>query len=160
MKLIICGAGQYGLVAEEIAREMKSFSRIEFLDDTSELAVGEFSDIENIEYDRAVVAIGDPETRRKLLERIPSGKIATLIHPKAAVMPSAKLGAGSVIEVGAIICSDAEVGKGCIVMANAVVGHNAKVGDYCQLKYNCSVSERCTVPNGTKIDCNAVYTER
>ncbi len=160
MKLIICGAGQYGLVARELAEEMKQFSLIEFLDDTSELAVGALSDIEKIEYDKAFVAIGNPEVRSKLLAQIPSHKIATLFHLKATVMPSAIIGEGSIVEAGAVICSYAEIGKGCIVMANAVVGHDAKIGNCCQLKYNCTVPERCVVPDKTKIDCNIVYSER
>ncbi len=157
---MICGAGQYGLVTKEIAEEMKQFSSIEFLDDTSELAVGALSDIDKIEYDKAVVAIGNPEVRSRLLAQIPSNKIATLIHSKATVVPSAKIGEGSIIEAGTVICSHAEIGKGCIVMANAVVGHDAKVGDCCQLKYNCTVPERCVVPDGTKIDCNVMHRDK
>ncbi len=160
MKLIICGAGQYGLAAREIAEEMKQFSLIEFLDDASELAVGALSDIDKIEYDKAFVAIGNSEVRSKLLAQIPSHKIATLLHPKATVMPSAVIGEGSIIEAGAVICSHAEIGQGCIVMANAVVGHDAKIGRCCQLKYNCTVPERCVVPDRTKVDCNVMYHDK
>ncbi len=160
MKLMICGAGQYGFVAKEIAGEMKQFSSIEFLDDTSELAVGCLSDIGNIEYDYAIVAIGNPKVRDGLLSQIPNNKIATLIHSKATIMPSAMIGKGSIIEAGSVISSNAEIGKGCIIMANAAVGHDAKVGDCCQLKYNSTVPERCVVPDQTKVDCNVVYRDR
>ncbi len=130
------------------------------MDDTSEFAVGVLSDIDKIEYDKAFVAIGNPEVRGKLLALLQSNKIASLVHPKAVVMPSAKIGEGSIIEAGAVLCSNAEIGIGCIVMANAVVGHDAKVGDCCQLKYNCTIPERCIVPEKTKIDCNIVFGER
>ncbi len=147
------------MVAKEIAEKTEQFSQIEFLDDTSEFAVGTLSNIDKIEYDKAFVAIGNPKVRSGLLAQIPNNKIATLIHPKATVMPSAKIGEGSIIEAGAVVCSNAEIGKGCIVMANAVVGHDAKVGDCCQLKYNCTIPERCIVPEKTKIDCNIVFSE-
>ncbi len=160
MKLIICGAGQYGLAAKEIAEEMKIFSCIEFLDDSSDLAVARLSDLDKIEYDYAAVAIGNPKIRKELLSKIPSNKIAKLIHPKATVMISAHIGEGSIIEAGAVLSSNITIGKGCIIMANAVVGHDANIGDCCQLKYNCTVSERCVVPSGTKIDCNAIFSER
>lgn len=159
-KLLILGAGQFGLVAKEIAEEMNIFSHINFLDDTSELAIGKFADIDKIEYDYAIVAIGNPEVRSSLLEKLPNNKTTTLVHSKATVMPSAKVGNGSIIEAGAVICSNADVGKGCIVMANAVVGHNASVGECSQLKYNCTIPENCVVPVLTKVDCNVVWQDK
>lgn len=154
-RLLILGAGQYGLVAKEVAEAMGCFTQIDFLDDHSEVAIGKLNDIENIEYDAAFVAIGNPAVRSQYLDRIK--KAATLIHPKACVSPSAKIGDGCIVEAGAVICSDAKVGKSTIVMANAVVGHNATVGDYCQLKYNCTIPENCVVSDKTKVDCNVVF---
>lgn len=154
-KLVILGAGGYGQVAKDVARAMGCFDRIEFLDDHSELAVGHINEIESITYDAAFVAIGDPKVRSKLCQTTKG--LTTLIHPRAVVMPSARIGCGSIVEAGAVICSNAVVGSGCIVMANAVVGHDAVVGDYCQLKYGCAVSERARVPEHTKIDCNTSF---
>lgn len=154
-RLLILGAGQYGLVAKEVAEAMGCFVQIDFLDDHSENAIGKLKDIENIEYDAAFVAIGNPAVRAQYLDQIE--KAATLIHPRAFISSSAKIGEGCIIEAGAAICSDAEIGKGTIVMANAVVGHNAIVGDCCQLKYNCTIAENCVVPDKTKVDCNVIY---
>lgn len=156
-RLLILGAGQYGLVAKEVAEAMECFSSIDFLDDHSEIAIGKLNDIENIEYDAAFVAIGNPAVRAQYLDRI--GKAATLIHPKACVSPSAKIGEGCIVEAGAVICSDAKIGKGTIIMANAVVGHNATIGECCQLKYNCTIPENCVVPDKTKVDCNVVFRD-
>ncbi len=38
--LLIIGAGQYGMVAKEIAESMGCFDRIDFVDDVSDTAVG------------------------------------------------------------------------------------------------------------------------
>ncbi len=154
-RLLILGAGQYGLVAKEVAQAIGGYDSIEFLDDCNENAIGKLADVENIQYDVAFVAIGNPAVRKALLERI--ARPVTLIHPKATVSSSAKIGEGCIVEAGAVICAGAEVGKGTLVMANAVVGHNATVGEFCQLKYNCSVPERAEVPNATKIECNVVF---
>ena len=154
-RLLILGAGQYGLVAKEVAEAMNCFSQIDFLDDHSEVAIGKLNDIENIEYDAAFVAIGNPAVRSQYLDRIE--KTATLIHPRACVSLSAKIGEGCIVEAGAVICSDAKVGKGTIVMANAVVGHNATVGDYCQLKYNCTIPEMANVTSSQIVACNSVW---
>lgn len=156
-RLLILGAGQYGLVAKEVAEAMGCFTQIDFLDDHNDVAIGKLNDIENMEYDAAFVAIGNPAVRLQYLDRIK--RAATLIHPRAFVSPSAKISEGCIVEAGAVICSDAMVGKGTIVMANAVVGHNATVGECCQLKYNCTIPENCVVPDKTKIDCNVVYRD-
>lgn len=154
-RLLILGAGQYGLVAKEVAEAMSCFDKIEFLDDHSEIAIGKLNDIDNITYDAAFVAIGNPSIRLQYLDRIK--KTATLIHPNAFVSPSASIGEGCIIEAGAVISADAKIGKGTIVMANAVVGHNATVGNYCQLKYNCTILENCVVPDKSKVDCSTFY---
>ena len=154
-KLLILGAGQYGLVAKEVAEVMGCFTQIDFLDDHSEIAIGKLNDIDNIEYDVDFVAIGNPAIRSQYLDRIK--KAATLIHPRACVSLSAKIGKGCIVEAGAVICADAKVGKGTIVMANAVVGHNATVGDYCQLKYNCTIPEMASVTSSQIVACNSVW---
>lgn len=157
-RLLILGAGQYGFVAKEVAEATGCFAQMNFLDDYSDIAIGKLNDIEDIEYDAVFVAIGNPAVRSQYLERI--DKAATLIHPRAFVSPSAKIGEGCMVEAGAVICADVKLGKGTIVMANAVIGHNATVGEYCQLKYNCTIPENCVVPDMTKVDCNVVYKDK
>lgn len=38
--LLILGAGQYGMVAKEVAESMNCFDKIDFLDDKNPIAVG------------------------------------------------------------------------------------------------------------------------
>lgn len=158
-RLLILGAGQYGTVAKETAEAMGIFDEINFLDDSSENAVGKIEDIEKLDYSAAFVAIGNPDVRERLSVLIGDRKLATLIHPKALVMPSAVIGAGSIVEAGAIVCSNVTIGRATIVMSNAVVGHDAKVGNYCQLKYSSSIGERTKIPDKTKVECNVVWSE-
>ncbi len=149
--LLILGAGQYGLAARDIASATGQFSKIDFLDDVSTLAVGKLSDIEHIDYDEAFVAIGNPVLRKAWFSKIKCH--ATLIHPAAVVMQTAEIGEGAIIEPFAVVSTNAKIGSGTIIMSGAVVGHDASVGDFCQLKYNSVVPERATVPDGTKLDC-------
>lgn len=150
-RLLILGAGQYGFVAREVAEAMGCFSSIDFFDDHSEVAIGKLDDIKKIEYETAFVAIGNPTVRAQWLQKI--DQLATLVHPKTMICPSAVIGEGCIVEAGAVVATDANIGKGAIVMANAVVG------DCCQLKYNCTVPENCVVPDQTKVDCNVVYRD-
>lgn len=63
--LLIIGAGPLGAIAKEIAEEMGTFQKIDFLDDDSDLAIGKFSDIERFagEYRFGVVALEQWELR-------------------------------------------------------------------------------------------------
>ncbi len=156
-RLLILGAGQYGMVAREIAETMGYFDEISFLDDNSSYAVGKLDEINHFEYEYAFVAIGNSQVREYWLDKIPEAKRVTLVHPQAVVMKTANIGKGSIIEAGAVVSYNASIGKGTIVMANSVVGHDAIVADYCQLKYGCIIPERCTVQGYIKVDCNEVY---
>ncbi len=158
--LLILGAGQYGQVAKAVARAQGGFSRIDFLDDAAESALGKLDELESFEHDFVFVAMGNPAVRQQWVERIEQAHqftLATLIHPRAVVEPSAVIGQGSIIEAGAVVSCNSCVGTSCIIMANAVIGHDAVVGSFCQLKYNSSVTERSQVPSGFKLACNSVF---
>ena len=154
-RLLILGAGQYGYVAKETAEAMCIYESIEFLDDCSEKAIGKLSDIDQVEYDEAFIAIGNPQVREEWMPRVK--KLATLIHPKSILSPSAVIGNGCIIEAGAVIMTDVRIGDCCIIMANSVVGHNAKVGNYCKLKYNCTIAENSVVPDKSNVLFNEVF---
>lgn len=158
-KLLIIGAGQYGLVAREIALDMGRFSEISFLDDSypsqNPAVIGTSRDLEKFaaQYRFGFVAIGNPEVRRRLVESLVSCGVtpATLIHPTAYVSPSAKLEPGCCVEPLAVVQTDAALGTATFVASGAVVRHNAVVGEYCHVDCNAVVNSTANVPAGTHI---------
>ncbi len=72
MNLLIVGAGQYGMVAKEIAESMRCFDRTDFVDDNSPTAIGKIVDIEKLfhDYDSAAVAIGNSDLRLSLINTL------------------------------------------------------------------------------------------
>lgn len=157
--LIILGAGQYGFVAKETAEAMGDYSNIAFLDDDNPIAIGKLIECTTLEYDEAFVAIGNPDVRCKYVSLIEESQhsLATLIHPRSIVAPSATVNVGSIVEAGAVVCTNSKIGKACIVMANAVIGHEASIGSFCQIKYNSSIHERGIVPDKSIVPCNSVW---
>ena len=153
-RLLILGAGQYGMVAKEIAEATGLYDRIAFLDDNSSAAIGRLSDFDKYtnDYDSAVVAIGDAEKRLKLIEQLIGAgyDVPVLIHPRAYVAPSAEIGRGSFIEPMAVLHTDVNVGVGCIISAGAIINHNAEVGDGCHLNCGSIVGARAYIPSCTK----------
>lgn len=136
--LLILGAGQYGMVAKEIAESMQFFEKIDFLDDNNRLAIGKLENYEAYvkEYSYAVVAIGNAEVRLSYLQRLETAEylLATLVSPHAYVAPSARIAKGAIVEPMAVINSNAFVATGVIICAGAIVNHNATVDEGCLLQ--------------------------
>lgn len=167
-KLLIIGAGIYGLVAKEIAESMGCFERIAFADDHAEQStdgtpvIGTTWDLPALsnEYTHVVVAIGNPEVRQKLLNRIAEEtrlQVANLISPCAYVSPSAQLGKGCIIEPMAVVHANCVLGSGCFICAGAVVNHASICGECVQVDCNATVAGRTVIARGAKIPAGTVF---
>ena len=158
--LLIIGAGQYGVLAKEMAESMGAFEKVGFVDDNLP-ALGKIKDLSALkkDYDSVIVAIGKNELRLNLLEVAKSlgYTLATLVHPRAYVSPSAMVGEGSIVEPNATIQTSANIGVGCIVSAGAVVNHNAVIESGCHIDCNATVGARKVVPLKTKVEIGQVF---
>lgn len=161
--LLILGAGQYGMVAREIAEAMQCFDTISFLDDNNPIAIGKLNDYEQFicEYSCATVAIGNAEIRLFYLEKLEQCgyEITTLIHPRAYVSPSAFIRKGVIVEPMAVINTESVIGDGCIISAGTIINHNAQIGDGCHLNCGSIVRARATVEVQTYVDCGQIIGE-
>lgn len=173
--LLIIGAGQYGLVALEIAQAMGHFGEIAFLDDSfvdrhpeqsegsSHVVIGSTRDIEKFagRFHYGFVAIGNPHVRRNLTEALCSCGLtpATLIHPTAYVSPSAQLQNGCCIEPLAAVQTGVALGTATFVASGAVIRHNATVGNFCHVDCSAVVQTGAIVPEYTKVPCNSVFNK-
>lgn len=166
--LLIVGAGAYGIVASEIAREMGCFDKVDFVDDelqstpTNVNIVGTVKDIDelNEQYSYIIVALDDSEKRIMLLNKIEeetSYRIATLISPKAHIAASAQIMNGCIIEPMAMVHSLSVISAGCIISAGAVVSYASMCCDGVLVGCNATVTNSTLVPAGTKIKCGEVY---
>jgi UDP-3-O-[3-hydroxymyristoyl] glucosamine N-acyltransferase len=82
--------------------------------------------------------------------RLAYAQVGLLFYPQPALEPgidssarvhvSAKIGAGSRIEAGAVIGRGVEIGKGCLISYNAVIGDGVQIGDDCKIGANSVVS--------------------
>ncbi len=166
--LLIVGAGTYSLVAKEIAESMRCFDKIKFVDDQAKVApdgsavVGKIADMKHLSSDfpNVVVAIGNPEIRLRLLQKLESEatmQIATLVSPLAYVSSSAEIGKGCIIEPMAVVHTGCVLGKGCLISAGAVVNHVSTLGDGTHIDCNATVAGYMNVPSKTKVMCGTVF---
>lgn len=167
-KLLIVGAGMYGLIAKEIAESMGCFDQIDFVDDQATETpngipvIGTSKELASLscQYQNAIVAIGNPTIRLSMIQRIEEEtlmRVATLISPQAYVSPSSQIGSGSIIEPMAVIHTGCVLGIGCLVSAGGVVNHASLCGDGVHVDCNATVAGYSRVPNGTKVASGTVY---
>ena len=70
---------------------------------------------------------------------LPADRFETVIHPRATIAASARVGAGSVVLAGSVICPDAVVGAHVIILQNTSVNHHTRVGDFATLSAGVTV---------------------
>ena len=158
--LLILGAGGYGHVVREIAEDSGIFDKIDFLDDSSPLAIGKFGDAEKFlkGYPNAVVALGNAELRLGYIEKLRAAgfQIPAIISPRAYVSKSAKIGNGTIVEPFSAVNANSEVGIGVLLRCGSVIDHNAKVGDFCYIDCGVVVKANNSVGFKIKIAANSV----
>lgn len=69
----------------------------------------------------------------------PQAKPTAGIHEAAHVSPSASLGEGCQVDVGAVISDHAEIGVGCRIGANSYIGKGVVLGDGCEVGPNVTI---------------------
>jgi UDP-3-O-[3-hydroxymyristoyl] glucosamine N-acyltransferase len=158
--LLIFGAGGHGRVVKEAAEALEIFSKIDFLDDNSELAIGKFEEYEKFvdKYRYAFVALGNPELRSMWSEKLSTDfYIPAIIHPTAYVSPSAQLGTGCFIGAKAVINTKTVIKNGCIVGIGALIDHDSVVEEYSYINAGVIVKAGSKVNSFTEIDEGKVY---
>lgn len=162
--LLIVGAGQYGLLVQELARTLQAFEKIDFLDDNKEIAVGKLDEYKKFveEYSFAFPAIGNAELRMKWIDTLEEAGfcVPVLVSPSAYVSCSAQLHKGTVVEPMAVVQSDTIIGRACIISANATVNHNSICEDGCHIDCGAVVGSNSAVPRGTKVKYGEVFEKK
>ncbi len=103
--------------------------------------------------------IGFGGTNRKLcieaLSKYPHFQAFSIIHPSAAIAPSAKIGRGCVIMPHATISTNAVVGDHCVVNYNASVGHDSVLAGNNFIQPGARISGNCQIGEGSLIGSNS-----
>lgn len=141
VELWIAGAGGVGREALDVAIAAGRLVA-GFLDDAT--AGGTVRDLPVRAMDDApddavfLVAIGDPEARIRVADRLISGTgrssvAPALVHPRAIVGPLTTVGAG------------------CLVSGGAHISSSVALGDHVQAHYNATVGHDCVLEEGATV---------
>ena len=140
---------------------MGNFEKIDFLDDKNDIAIGKISGYEKHfnSYSYAVVAIGNPDLRLRLISKLEETgyAIPVLVHPTTYISPDAQITDGSIIEPMAVAHTGCVISKACIISAGAVINHGAVCSEGCHIDCNATVMGNVVVLPKTHLLCGEVF---
>jgi sugar O-acyltransferase (sialic acid O-acetyltransferase NeuD family) len=173
VKLCIVGAGGFARETLLIAKALYDLEdvyyrqKIVFLvkdEDWSEELIMNVPQIKESDFDPekydAVVAIGDPVLRKKIVEKLPvHTKFTNLIHPKADVSEFVTLGKGIIIASGVIITCNVSIGKHAQLNLNSTIGHDCIIDDYFTASPSVSISGSCIIKEQVYLGTGSLLRE-
>lgn len=158
MKLGIFGYGGHAReVATQIKKDVFFFVDDEFTNENT-LPISKFSPDEY----QLIVAVADPEERRKIIERLPKEtRYFTFIHPTAQIMSDdVEIGEGSFIGANSILTLNIKIGKHAILNRGNQIGHDTKIGDFFSAMPGSIVSGNVEVGDLVYLGSNATIKEK
>tara|TARA_R110000822_G_scaffold158970_8_gene298500 strand:- start:66 stop:647 length:582 start_codon:yes stop_codon:yes gene_type:complete len=111
----------------------------------------------------AVIAIGDPNQRRRIAESMPKEtKWATLIHQSVHILdPSTvTIMQGSIICAGTIITTNVVIGQHSQLNLLTTIGHDCRLGDYFTTAPAANISGNVTTGKNVYIGTNASIRQK
>ena len=165
-KLLILGAGGYGKTIADVAAQLGCYEQIAFLDDASadSRVLGRCTDYLQFADGSTEMypAFGNNSIRMQWLDRIRQDRIPvpTLVHPRAYVSPTAKLGTGTMVLPMAVVNTGVTAEDGCIINIGALIDHDSVIGKGTHLAPGAIVKAENRIPSGVKIDSGTVIENR
>ncbi len=157
-RIIVIGASGHGKVVADIAA-LNGYKDIVFLDDDESLkecagwpVVGKSTEAPDGEI---FVAVGNPQTRKRLMELYKGRTQPVLIHPNAVVAEDVQTGSGTAVMAGAVINPGTRIGKGVIVNTSSSIDHDCSVGDYSHVSVGAHLCGTVKVEDGVWIGAGA-----
>ena len=87
-------------------------------------------------------------------------EFVNVIHAKAIIEPSVKLGEGILICAGAIIGAQVRIGCNCVINAGAIISHDCIISDNCHVASGAVLAGIVTVGENTLIGQNVTVYSR
>ncbi len=105
----------------------------------------------------AVITPDEPRVRRKLAEYYKSNgfDFFKLVSPRANISPSAKIGAGCVVQGGVNISSEVEIGDFVKLNTSCNVMHDVRIGAFSTVSPNAVLLGKVTIGEGCYIGANS-----
>ena len=152
MKKGIIGAGGFGREVYWSLPTNERLSTVFFVNDeywdNSNDKILPLSKLNINEYE-VVVAIGDPNDRKKVIDSLPlNTKFFTHIHNSVIILdPKVEIGEGSIICANTVLTTNIKIGKHAHLNLLTTIGHDCNIGDYFTTAPGVKISGNCKISN-------------
>ena len=159
--IALIGAGGLG---REVRNLLARDHEIAGFYDDQEIAndyLGEIERISASEYLQYCIAIGNPEIKKQIAEKLASKKIkyANLISENTVINQECITGVGTIICDGVIATVDYSIGCHVLINLNVSIGHDAKIADYCSIMPGAMISGNVSIGEATLVGSGAVILQ-
>lgn len=168
--IVIIGASGFGREVAWLIENSDNWNVIGFVDDNKDLenkSVNDYPVLGTIDFllnvnekTNAVVAIGNPQIRKKIVERLQSNtniSFPNIVDKDVIIDKTVMLGFGNIICKGNILTTNIEIGNFNHINLNCTVGHDVQFNDYItvypgvNISGNVIINDCVEVGTGTKI---------
>lgn len=174
--VVIIGAGGFGREVLEIFKDQNAISQtwdiLGFIDENDKLIgkiVNGYPVLGGLawlkDYNRpgmgCVCAVGNCETRRKVIEKLQEVGVNfyNAIHPSVIISEFVELGKDVIICAGSILTVNIRIGDHVHINLNCTVGHDAVIGDYCTINPLVAVSGSDRLGEGVYVGSGATLIQ-
>lgn len=110
-----------------------------------------------------MLAIGSGALRRRIADKIAAMRLAldymTVVHPRANLAGSVRLGAGTFVAIGATLGVNAACGRHVLINTNASVDHDCVLGDYVSIAPNAALGGSVVVGEAAMVGIGATVIQ-
>lgn len=174
MILGIYGAGGLGREVYELASSINSYKncwdQIFFIDDgeiinnprnASIIKFKNLKDKYNLQDFEVCIAIGEPQIRKILFERLLNSNISitTLIHPQVEIPKSTSVGKGVIINKFTSVSCDTVIGENVYIHPMACIGHDSFIGNHSIISSFVDVAGDCNVGDCAFLAINVIMKQ-
>ena len=115
----------------------------------------------DIKKHKVIVAIGDSEARKKIVDMLPRGtQFFSMVHPAAILSPWVETGEGCIISAGCILTCDIKIGKHAYINIATTITHDCRIGDYFTAAPSVNISGNCTIGDCVFLGTNSSIREK
>jgi len=159
--IAIIGAGGLGREIANLLKREHSFAG--YYDDKpiDQDYLGTIDLISENEYLNYVVAIGNPQIKKKVISKLSTINLnySTLISQHSVVNHSHLKGEGIIICDGVVSTVDILIGSHVLLNLNVTVGHDVKIEDFCSIMPGANISGNVSIGESTLIGSGAVILQ-
>ena len=141
MEVVVIGAGGHAVVVVSTLQEA-GMNVVASLDDAASRHGDEIlgvrvvgsTDVRQFDGALALVAIGDNAIRHRVVDRLGNRfEWMSVVHPRAYVHPSVRIGVGTVVFAGAVVQPQTRLGEHVIINTGAAVDHDCEIGSFAHI---------------------------